>query len=63
VGLFRGIVALFLLLAAGVPARAASSFADAPHVRVELLAPEGNLDRGGKLNEAGLYFKLEPGRP
>jgi thiol:disulfide interchange protein DsbD len=61
VGLFRGIVALFLLLAAGVPARAASSFADAPHVRVELLAPEGNLDRGGKLNEAGLYFKLEPG--
>ncbi len=61
VGLFRGIFALFLLLAAGVPARAASSFADAPHVRVGLLAPGGNLGRGGKLNEAGLYFKLEPG--
>jgi thiol:disulfide interchange protein DsbD len=61
VGLFRGIVALFLLLAAGFPARAASSFADAPHVRVYLLVPEGDLYRGGNLNEAGLYFKLERG--
>jgi thiol:disulfide interchange protein DsbD len=52
---------LLLLLAAGVSARASSSTADAPHVRVELLVPGGNLYSDDKLNDAGLYFKLEPG--
>jgi thiol:disulfide interchange protein DsbD len=52
-----------LLLAAGLPARTwgASSFADAPHVRVELLVPGYALYHSDKLNDAGLYFKLEPG--
>ncbi|MGB0065614.1 MAG: protein-disulfide reductase DsbD domain-containing protein, partial [Terracidiphilus sp.] len=35
---------------------------DAPHLRVELLAPENELYIGGHdLNRAGLYFKLESG--
>jgi thiol:disulfide interchange protein DsbD len=58
---FRLIFALSLLLAVGLPARAASSSADAPHVRVELLVPGDNLYDNDKLNDAGLYFKLEPG--
>jgi len=58
--IFRSIFALFLLLAAGLPARAASSFADADHVRVELVIPEKQLSTTEE-NEAGLYFKLEPG--
>ncbi len=41
--------------------RAASSSADLPHVRVELLLPEHKLEASGVHNEAGLYFKLEPG--
>ncbi len=53
--------AVLLLLSAGLTARAASSFADAPHVRVELLVPGNALYRSDKLNDAGLYFKLEPG--
>jgi thiol:disulfide interchange protein DsbD len=59
--ILRSIFALFLLLAAGLPARAASSFADADHVRVELLVPGDNLYSIDFLNDAGLYFKLEPG--
>ncbi|MGD0941859.1 MAG: thioredoxin family protein [Terracidiphilus sp.] len=49
------------LMVAGLPARAASSSADAPHVRVELLVPQDNLFSGNNLNDVGLYFKLEPG--
>jgi len=52
---------MLLLLSVGLPARAVSSFADAPHVRVELLVPGDDLYRSDKLNDAGLYFKLEPG--
>jgi thiol:disulfide interchange protein DsbD len=58
---FRLIFLMPLLLGAGANARAASSAADAPHVRVELPVPGGNLYSGDKLNDAGLYFKLEPG--
>ncbi len=55
---------LFLLLTAGLPARAASSSAKADQVQVELLVPAGVLvgDIGNKFpNDAGLRFKLEPG--
>jgi thiol:disulfide interchange protein DsbD len=57
---FRLIFVLPLLLAAGLPAQAASSFFETDHVRVELLVP-GNQLYIGDWNEAGLYFKLEPG--
>jgi thiol:disulfide interchange protein DsbD len=53
------IFALFPL-ALGLPALAASSSADAPHVHVQLVTPEDELYPGGN-NVAGLYFKLEPG--
>jgi thiol:disulfide interchange protein DsbD len=56
----RWIAVLFCLLAAGLPARAASSSADAPHVHVQLVFPQGNFLAAGH-NHAGLYFKLEPG--
>src|ERR1039458_6333059 len=57
--LFRLIFALFLLLSVSLPALAASSSADVPHVHVQLLSPWPlyRLDS----NEVGLYFKLEPG--
>jgi thiol:disulfide interchange protein DsbD len=58
---FRWIFALSLLIAANLPARAASNAVDADHVRVGLLVPGYNLYSSGKLNDAGLYFKLEPG--
>jgi len=58
---FRLIFVMSLLLAADLPARAASQFVEAPHVRVELLVPGSDLYSSGKLNDAGLYFKLEPG--
>ena len=35
--------------------------ADAPHLRVALLVPESNLSIGEAHNDAGLYFKLDPG--
>src|ERR1035437_331966 len=57
----RLIFAVPLLFAVGLPARAASSSADAPHVRVELLVPGDNLYSSDELNDAGIYFKLEPG--
>jgi thiol:disulfide interchange protein DsbD len=57
----RLIFSAFILLAAGLPAMAASSFADAPHVRVELLVPGNDLYPSDNLNDVGLYFKLEPG--
>ncbi len=55
----RLIFALFLLLAAGLPACAADS-ADVAHLRVQILVPAAGLSRGGAA-PAGLYFKLEPG--
>jgi thiol:disulfide interchange protein DsbD len=57
----RWIFVASLLIAAGLPARAASNSADADHVRVELLVPGSDLYSSDKLNDAGLYFKLEPG--
>jgi thiol:disulfide interchange protein/DsbC/DsbD-like thiol-disulfide interchange protein len=35
--------------------------ADAAHLRVALVVPESNLVIGNARNDAGLYFKLEPG--
>jgi len=49
-----------LLLAAGLPARAVTNSADAPHVHVQLVVPDSGLNRGETAN-AGFYFKLEPG--
>ena len=47
------------LLTAAVSAFAASSSADLPHVHVQLISPERSSNPGA--NNAGLYFKLEPG--
>jgi thiol:disulfide interchange protein len=55
----RLIFVFLLSLAAGLHAQAASDSADAPHVHVRLLVPQG-LNRGEPA-DAGLYFKLEPG--
>jgi thiol:disulfide interchange protein len=57
----RLIFSILFLLCAGLPVLAASGSADAPHVHVELLVPGNNLYRGDPVNDAGLYFKLEPG--
>jgi len=58
----RWIVVLFCLLAAGLPAHAASSSADVPHLHVQLVVVDDNLFPGSSDNSlAGLYFKLEPG--
>jgi thiol:disulfide interchange protein DsbD len=56
----RLIFVLFFLLGAGLPAGAASSAADAPHVHVQLIVLPQALNRGEPA-DAGLYFKLEPG--
>jgi thiol:disulfide interchange protein DsbD len=58
---FRLLFATLFLLTAGLPALAASDSADAPHVHVQLLVPGNDLYSTDKLNDAGLYFKLEPG--
>jgi thiol:disulfide interchange protein DsbD len=60
----RFVFALLILPVAALPARAALNSAHADHVQVELLVPAGVLvgDIGNKFpNDAGLYFKLEPG--
>ena len=57
---FRLIFVSLVLLAAGLPALAASSSAEAPHVKVELMVLPQALNRGEAV-DAGLYFKLEPG--
>ncbi|MGA3373737.1 MAG: thioredoxin family protein [Terracidiphilus sp.] len=49
-----------LLLAAGLPALAASNAADAPHVHLKLISTGESLSHGG-WNSLGLYFKLEEG--
>lgn len=48
-------------IAALTPGMWAASSADRAHVRVELLVPEPELVTSDRLNDAGLYFKLEPG--
>src|SRR5579863_9652011 len=55
----RPIVAFAILLAAALPAFAASNAADLPHVHVQLIAPGAQFQQGA--NDVGLYFKLEPG--
>ena len=57
----RWIFVVLMLLAPGVAARAASSSADVAHLHVELLVPGDSLYSSDELNDAGLYFKLEPG--
>jgi thiol:disulfide interchange protein DsbD len=56
----RPIFALAILLVAALPVFAASSSADLPHVHVQLISPGAQLQPGTP-NNAGLYFKLEPG--
>ena len=56
---FRPILALACLLTAAISAFAATSAADLPHVHVQLISPNAQLNPGN--NNAGLYFKLEPG--
>jgi thiol:disulfide interchange protein DsbD len=58
--LFRSIFALTFMLAAGLPARAVSATADAPHVHVQLVVPASAFSRG-EAADAGLYFKIDPG--
>jgi thiol:disulfide interchange protein DsbD len=53
------IVALAVSLVFALPLFAASNSADLPHVHVQLIAPDAQLHSG--VNQAGLYFKLEPG--
>ena len=57
---FRPIWALLGVLAIGMPAFAASNSADVAHLHVQLIFPDSDLYPGGQ-NQAGLYFKLEPG--
>jgi len=57
---WRLIFAIVLVLAAGLPARAASDAADAPHVHVQLMTAANGIAAPGKV-DAGLYFKLENG--
>jgi thiol:disulfide interchange protein len=56
----RPIFALIALLVTAWPAWAASSSADALHLHVQLVIPGQDLHSGAQ-NNAGLYFKLEPG--
>ncbi|HMG87333.1 MAG TPA: protein-disulfide reductase DsbD domain-containing protein, partial [Terracidiphilus sp.] len=56
---FRPILALALLLTAAVSGFAATGSADLPHVHVQLIGPDAQFHLGS--NNAGLYFKLEPG--
>ena len=55
-----GLALVLAVLAAGLPAWAASSSADVAHLHVQLVLPQYQLYPGGR-NDAGLYFKLEPG--
>jgi thiol:disulfide interchange protein/DsbC/DsbD-like thiol-disulfide interchange protein len=57
---FRFIFVLLLLLAAGLSAHAVSNSADAPHVHVQLVAPDSALNRGA-VAKAGLYFQIDAG--
>jgi thiol:disulfide interchange protein DsbD len=57
---FRLLFALCATLLPGAAAVAASSSADVAHLHVQLVAPDKYLFSDAK-NDAGLYFKLEPG--
>jgi thiol:disulfide interchange protein len=59
---FRFILATFLALsgAAALRADSTSSSADVAHLHVQLVVP-GQTLRQGAANDAGLYFKLDPG--
>lgn len=66
--LLRSIFASSILVALALPAAGQASAPqdtkagfDAPHLRVELLVPGRKLYSGAEGNQAGLYFKLEPG--
>jgi len=56
----RSISVICILVAAGVWSRAATSSADAQHVRVQLIVPAAQIERG-ESGAAALYFKLEVG--
>jgi len=56
----RHILPVFTLLAAALPAFAASNSADADHVHVQLVLRNAQVAAGGG-DHGGLYFKLEPG--
>ena len=56
----RFVFALFLVLAIGLPAWAASSSFDDDHVHVQLVFRKAQLFPGAG-DHGGLYFKLEPG--
>ncbi len=56
----RLIFASLLSLGASLPAFAASDSADVAHLHVQLVIPGQSL-RPDAANDAGLYFKLEPG--
>jgi thiol:disulfide interchange protein DsbD len=47
-------------IAAALPALAASNSADVAHLRVQFILPDENLHPDAR-NDAGLYFKMEPG--
>ena len=55
------IFGLALIVGAAFPAAAQSNSADVPHVHVQLVFPIPHVFPGGGTNNAGLYFKLEPG--
>ncbi|MGO9323150.1 MAG: protein-disulfide reductase DsbD family protein [Terracidiphilus sp.] len=57
----HSILALGCALVFGTPALAVSNSADVPHVHVQLVFPIPHVFPGGGTNNAGLYFKLEPG--
>jgi thiol:disulfide interchange protein DsbD len=59
--LSRCVAPFLFFFGAALPLLAATNSADAPHVHVELLVPDENLVHGSPGNDAGLYFKLEPG--
>jgi thiol:disulfide interchange protein DsbD len=56
----RNIFGLMVLLAAALPALAASDSADVAHLHVQLVFRKSQLYPGGG-DHGGLYFKLEPG--
>jgi thiol:disulfide interchange protein len=58
--IFGAILLAYLVIGAALPALAASSFADADHLHVQLVIPAAGIAPGATV-KAGLYFKLEPG--
>ncbi len=58
---FSFIFGLALIVGAALPAHAVSNSADVPHVHVQLVFPIPHVFPDGGTNNAGLYFKLEPG--